>query len=382
MTRLFIVPPGAFRPAPKVDSAVARLVPLGDAKPAIRRSPRCSRALSPRRSGSGARRCAMRWRRLCGRGRAAAAGIDPGARGETLAVADFVRLAERAARVRGAAVAPAGDPAADAAPSMRTIFRRDVSPRSSVTLRSGTPNASARKRSSSAFALPSTGGAARRILSASPCAPATSVRFAPAARAASARARAPSSRRHGRSGMRHRGSERVQRRVLEPRHRQISSELRSTITISGERSSVPPSGGMTRRIGRRKRNVSALSSPDERPVGRDPRQDRLREHDDDQQPQRGLQELDQRERARASRRRSRRRSPPPTTSKRSASEPQRTARARRATSVDQSMPRHPGSTRRSGFTAQSVSAVDRLPQRIAERARAATASRSAAGTRR
>src|SRR5512132_438552 len=35
VTRLFVVPPGAFQPAPKVDSAVARLVPLGAARPHI-----------------------------------------------------------------------------------------------------------------------------------------------------------------------------------------------------------------------------------------------------------------------------------------------------------------------------------------------------------
>ena len=33
--RLFIVPPGAFAPPPRVDSAVARLVPLGAARPQI-----------------------------------------------------------------------------------------------------------------------------------------------------------------------------------------------------------------------------------------------------------------------------------------------------------------------------------------------------------
>jgi 16S rRNA (adenine1518-N6/adenine1519-N6)-dimethyltransferase len=33
--RLFVVPPGAFQPVPKVDSAIVRLVPLGDAKPRI-----------------------------------------------------------------------------------------------------------------------------------------------------------------------------------------------------------------------------------------------------------------------------------------------------------------------------------------------------------
>ncbi len=35
ITRLFVVPPGAFRPAPKIDSAIARLVPLAAAKPHI-----------------------------------------------------------------------------------------------------------------------------------------------------------------------------------------------------------------------------------------------------------------------------------------------------------------------------------------------------------
>ena len=35
VTRLFTVPPGAFRPPPKVESAVARLVPLGADRPRI-----------------------------------------------------------------------------------------------------------------------------------------------------------------------------------------------------------------------------------------------------------------------------------------------------------------------------------------------------------
>ena len=35
MNRLFIVPPGAFRPPPKVDSAIVRLVPLGAGAPSI-----------------------------------------------------------------------------------------------------------------------------------------------------------------------------------------------------------------------------------------------------------------------------------------------------------------------------------------------------------
>jgi 16S rRNA (adenine1518-N6/adenine1519-N6)-dimethyltransferase len=35
VTRLFVVPAGAFQPVPKVESAIARLVPLGDARPRV-----------------------------------------------------------------------------------------------------------------------------------------------------------------------------------------------------------------------------------------------------------------------------------------------------------------------------------------------------------
>ena len=93
MTRLFVVPAGAFRPAPKVDSAVVRLVPLGDAKP--RRSPtsRCSAASSA--AAFGQRRKTMRnaLSAICDEAALRLVDIDPGARGETLTVADFVRLA-------------------------------------------------------------------------------------------------------------------------------------------------------------------------------------------------------------------------------------------------------------------------------------------------
>jgi 16S rRNA (adenine1518-N6/adenine1519-N6)-dimethyltransferase len=90
--RLFVVPPGAFRPAPKVDSAVARLVPLRERAPRIVDRDRFARLVT----------AAFTQRRKTLRNALAAevdaatlerAGIDPGARGETLAVADFVRLA-------------------------------------------------------------------------------------------------------------------------------------------------------------------------------------------------------------------------------------------------------------------------------------------------
>jgi len=51
---------------------------------------------------------------------------------------------------------------------MRTILRRDDTPLAMTTSRWRTPNASARKATSAAFAFPSTGGAASLILCASP----------------------------------------------------------------------------------------------------------------------------------------------------------------------------------------------------------------------
>jgi 16S rRNA (adenine1518-N6/adenine1519-N6)-dimethyltransferase len=90
--RLFVVPPGAFRPPPKVDSAVARLVPLRERAPAI-----ADRALFARvvAAAFSQRRKTLRnaLSTLCDAPALAAVGIDAGARGETLAVADYVRLA-------------------------------------------------------------------------------------------------------------------------------------------------------------------------------------------------------------------------------------------------------------------------------------------------
>ena len=90
--RLFVVPPGAFRPAPKVDSAIARLVPLHDAKPAIRDEALFARVVA---AAFSQRRKTMRnaLSALADAPALAAAGIDPAARGETLSVGDFVRLA-------------------------------------------------------------------------------------------------------------------------------------------------------------------------------------------------------------------------------------------------------------------------------------------------
>lgn len=100
VTRLFVVQAGAFRPAPKVESAVARLVPLGAAKPAIADEALFARVVA---AAFGQRRKTLRnaLAEICDAGELRDAGIDPAARGETIAVTDFVRLANRLA-TRGA----------------------------------------------------------------------------------------------------------------------------------------------------------------------------------------------------------------------------------------------------------------------------------------
>ncbi len=92
MQRLFIVPPGAFRPPPKIDSAIVRLVPLRDAAPSIPDPALFARIVA---AAFGQRRKTLRnaLAAIADETALRGAGIDPGARGETLAVADFVRLA-------------------------------------------------------------------------------------------------------------------------------------------------------------------------------------------------------------------------------------------------------------------------------------------------
>jgi 16S rRNA (adenine1518-N6/adenine1519-N6)-dimethyltransferase len=90
--RLSTVPPGAFRPAPNVDSAVARLVPLRSARPRIADEPLFARVVA---AAFGQRRKTLR-NALAGiadEAQLRAADIDPSVRGETLSVEDFVRLA-------------------------------------------------------------------------------------------------------------------------------------------------------------------------------------------------------------------------------------------------------------------------------------------------
>jgi len=90
--RLFVVPPGAFRPAPKVDSAVARLTPLGPLRPRITDEALFARVVA---AAFGQRRKTLRnaLSALCTEDALRAADIEPAIRGEALAVGDFVRLA-------------------------------------------------------------------------------------------------------------------------------------------------------------------------------------------------------------------------------------------------------------------------------------------------
>lgn len=92
VTRLFTVPAGAFRPAPKVESAVARLLPLGAARPRIADETLFARLVA---AAFGQRRKTLRnaLATLADSEGLERAAVDPGARGETLAVGDFVRLA-------------------------------------------------------------------------------------------------------------------------------------------------------------------------------------------------------------------------------------------------------------------------------------------------
>jgi 16S rRNA (adenine1518-N6/adenine1519-N6)-dimethyltransferase len=89
---LFGIPPGAFRPAPKVDSAFVRLAPLVADAPRIADEARFARIVA---AAFGQRRKTLRnaLAAVCDDAGLRAAGIDPGKRGETLDPLTFVRLA-------------------------------------------------------------------------------------------------------------------------------------------------------------------------------------------------------------------------------------------------------------------------------------------------
>jgi 16S rRNA (adenine1518-N6/adenine1519-N6)-dimethyltransferase len=94
--KLFRVPAGAFRPVPKVESAVVRLIPKPSGEPHARDeslfNALVAGAFSHRRKTL--RNALLDW---LAPEQIARAGIDPGARPETLSVEQFVRLADVAA---------------------------------------------------------------------------------------------------------------------------------------------------------------------------------------------------------------------------------------------------------------------------------------------
>ncbi len=95
MALAFRVPPGAFTPPPKVDSAIVRMVPLGEGRRTARDEAAFARIVT---AAFSQRRKTLRnaLRGLADEAAFARAGIDPARRGETLSVGEFVVLADAA----------------------------------------------------------------------------------------------------------------------------------------------------------------------------------------------------------------------------------------------------------------------------------------------
>jgi 16S rRNA (adenine1518-N6/adenine1519-N6)-dimethyltransferase len=95
VTPLLKVPPGAFRPAPKVDSAVVRLVPRAPGTIGIVDRKRFADVV---RAAFGQRRKTLRnaLGNVVDLATIEAAGVRPDARAEQISVADFVRIANQA----------------------------------------------------------------------------------------------------------------------------------------------------------------------------------------------------------------------------------------------------------------------------------------------
>ncbi|TCS72617.1 dimethyladenosine transferase [Sulfuritortus calidifontis] len=93
VAKLFTVPPGAFRPPPKVDSAVVRLAPLPPEAIPYRDAKAFAEVVA---RAFGQRRKTLRntLKGLIGAEQLQAIGIDPGRRGETLSVAEFAKISQ------------------------------------------------------------------------------------------------------------------------------------------------------------------------------------------------------------------------------------------------------------------------------------------------
>lgn len=94
VTPLIQVPPGAFRPAPKVDSAVVRLLPLPSAHIQVQDRTHFAHIV---RAAFGQRRKTLHnaLRELCDDGQIRAAGLEPQMRAEQVPVAGFIALANQ-----------------------------------------------------------------------------------------------------------------------------------------------------------------------------------------------------------------------------------------------------------------------------------------------
>jgi 16S rRNA (adenine1518-N6/adenine1519-N6)-dimethyltransferase len=98
MERLFLVPPGAFNPAPKVDSAVVRMLP----RPAAELAARDERVLARVVTAAFSQRRKMlrnTLREVIGEEELGLLGIAPTQRAEEIAVGDYVRIANRCAEL-------------------------------------------------------------------------------------------------------------------------------------------------------------------------------------------------------------------------------------------------------------------------------------------
>lgn len=95
MHAVLAVPPGAFTPPPKVDSAVVAMRPLGADRPRAGDEAMFARVVA---AAFSQRRKTLRnaLRGLAAPEAFARAGIDPGRRGETLSTAEFIALADTA----------------------------------------------------------------------------------------------------------------------------------------------------------------------------------------------------------------------------------------------------------------------------------------------
>lgn len=94
VTPLFDVPPGAFTPPPKVDSAVVRLVPRPPAEVGVKDARHFARTVA---AAFSQRRKTLRnaLAPVCGPEAIRAAGIDPGARAEQIPVQAFITLSNQ-----------------------------------------------------------------------------------------------------------------------------------------------------------------------------------------------------------------------------------------------------------------------------------------------